>query len=244
MTRVLMPHSTPRSRSISSSQNGDELLAVDRRLLVGEDEEADAGGRLHQRLDLVDDLLRVAHAVVAPELPLAAEAAGERAAARQVGDGDAHAQRDVDVLVPLQHAPVGRRCASRSLTVGAAGVATTLPSSRKAMPRISRASRGQRAVVDRPHSSTEDLLALAAHDGVDPRRFGQHLRVHEGRVDAAEHGDARSGFTLLGDLQQRFGLVDRRRDRGGSRRRRAHSRRISSRNCSSSDVVRHRVDEA
>jgi hypothetical protein len=36
----------------------------------------------HERFDLVHKSLRITRAVLAPELPLAAEAAGERAAAR------------------------------------------------------------------------------------------------------------------------------------------------------------------
>jgi hypothetical protein len=84
----------------------DELLAVDGGFLVGEDEEADAF-LVHQFLDLVDDLDRIAHAVVAPEFPLRAERAGEGAAARHVGDRHLPAKRHVDVLVPFQQRPVG-----------------------------------------------------------------------------------------------------------------------------------------
>ena len=73
MTRVLMPHWMPRSRRDQLLAELDELLLVDGRLLVGEDEEADVVV-LHQRLDLVDHLLGIADAVVAPELPLRAEA--------------------------------------------------------------------------------------------------------------------------------------------------------------------------
>jgi hypothetical protein len=71
VTRVLMPHCTLSGspRAISSSQNCDELLPVDRGFLVGEDEEADAVV-VHQVLDLVHHLDGIAHAVVAPELPL------------------------------------------------------------------------------------------------------------------------------------------------------------------------------
>jgi hypothetical protein len=39
-----------------------------------------------------------------------------------------------------------------------------------------------------------------------PRRLGEHLGIHEGAVDAAEHGDdARIDF--LGDLQPPLGLA-------------------------------------
>ena len=47
----------------------DKLLAIDGGLLIGEDEEADIVFRV-ERLDFIDDLLRVANAVVAPEFPL------------------------------------------------------------------------------------------------------------------------------------------------------------------------------
>jgi hypothetical protein len=78
-----MPHSTAVALDQLFAEL-DELLAVDGGLFVGQDEEADLVVA-HQGLDLVDHLLRVADAVVAPELPLAAEAAGEGAAAREVG---------------------------------------------------------------------------------------------------------------------------------------------------------------
>jgi hypothetical protein len=51
---------------------GHELLLVDRGLLVGEDEEADVV-LLDQHLDLVHELLRIARAVLPPELPLRTE---------------------------------------------------------------------------------------------------------------------------------------------------------------------------
>ncbi len=108
VTRVLMPHFTPSSRSISSSHSAMNLRAVDGRLFVRQDEEADLV-LLHQHLDLVDELLGVARAVRAPELPLRAEAAGERAAAREVRHRHAAVERDVDVLVPLEQRPVGRQ---------------------------------------------------------------------------------------------------------------------------------------
>jgi hypothetical protein len=106
VTRVLMPHLTlsGRPRAISSSQNWMNFL----RLMVGS-----SSARMKkptvvvdQVLDLVDHLLRIAHAVVAPELPLAAEGTGEGAAARHVGNGDAHAERHIDVFAPIQERPV------------------------------------------------------------------------------------------------------------------------------------------
>ncbi len=192
---------------------GDELLAVDGGLLVGEDEEADLVVA-HQGLDLVDHLLRVADAIVAPELPLAAEAAGERAAAGEVGDGDAHAHRDVDVLGPLEDAPVGgdavevldRRFGRRRDDLAVVEVGHALDGLAVGVPR---------AVVDGLHEIEEHLLAFAAHHGVDPGRFGQHLRVHERPVDAAQHRHDVSVY-FLGNPQQAFGLVDRRGDRGAA----------------------------
>jgi hypothetical protein len=65
------------------------------------------------------------------------------------------------------------------------------------------------------HEVQEHLLAFAAHHGVDPGRFLQHLRVHEGAVDAAQHGDD-GRVHFLGHLQQPLGLVDGRRDGGAA----------------------------
>ena len=95
---------------------------------------------------------------------------------------------------------------------------------------------------DGPDHFDEDLLALAAHDGVDPGRFAQHLLEHEGRVDAAEQRhDVR--VRLLGDLEGALGLVDRRRDGGRPDNIRLflgdpRGERLVAK------VVRHRVDEA
>ena len=108
VTRVLMPHFTPQVALDQFLAQRDELAPVDGGLLVREDEEADLE-LLHQHFDLVDELDRVARAVLAPELPLRAEAAGERAAAREVRHRDAAVERDVDVLVPLEQRPVGRQ---------------------------------------------------------------------------------------------------------------------------------------
>jgi hypothetical protein len=52
---------------------------------------------------------------------------------------------------------------------------------------------------DRADQLAEDLLALAADDDIDPRRFGKNLLVHEGGVDAAEHPE-RIGHTSLAIL--------------------------------------------
>ena len=98
------------------------------------------------------------------------------------------------------------------------------------------------AVVDGAHEVQEHLLALAAHHGVDPRRLLQHLRVHEGAVDAAQHGDD-VRVHLLGDLQQPLGLVDRRRDRGAADDVGLQRRRCAARTWSSVRWLRHRVDE-
>jgi hypothetical protein len=62
-----------------------------------------------------------------------------------------------------------------------------LSPSLKARPLILRRLSGPVALGDGIDQVDEDLLALAAHDHVDPRRFGKHLLVHEGGVDAAEH---------------------------------------------------------
>jgi hypothetical protein len=84
-------------------------------------------------------------------------------------------------------------------------VATTLPSVEEGDAAHAVAVACPAAVVDRAHEVQEHLLALAAHHGVDPRRLGQHLRVHEGAVDAAQHGDD-VGVHLLGHLQQASAL--------------------------------------
>jgi hypothetical protein len=52
-----------------------------------------------------------------------------------------------------------------------------------------------------PHEVEEHLLALAAHDGVDPWRLLEHLRIHEGAMDAAQHRD-HLRIHFLGDLEQ------------------------------------------
>ena len=82
-----------------------EFLAIDRRLLVRQDEEAHVIAFV-ERLDFVDHLLGIAHAIVAPELPLRTERAGERAAARHIGDRDPAIERNVFIFAPLQDAPV------------------------------------------------------------------------------------------------------------------------------------------
>jgi hypothetical protein len=209
-------------------------------LLVGQDEETDVV-LLDQRFDLVHDLDRIADAVVAPEFPLAAEAAGERAAAREIRNRQPLAHRDVDVLVPIEDAPVGLdavevldrrlgRCGDHLVAFQIGDAAHTVAVARPA------------AVIDRGDEVQEHLFALAPHDGVDPRRLFQHLRVHEGGMDAAQHGDDRR-VHFLGDLQDPFGLVDRRRDRRAADDVRpqfdqARTHRVLV------EVVRHRVDES
>ncbi len=197
---------------------GDQLLAefgelrlVDRRFLVGEDEEPDLVV-VHQPLDLVHDLLRIAHAVVAPELPLRAERAGEGTAPRHVGDRDPHAERDVDVFRPFEDRPVGidaveildrGRGLRRDDPVP---VAEREPLDLAAVLEIA-------ALVHRAHEVDEDLLALAAHDHVDVGSFREDLLVHEGRVDPAQNPQ-RVRNRLARDREDLLCLVDRRRDRG------------------------------
>jgi hypothetical protein len=131
--------------------------------------------------------------------------------------------------------------ASRFLTVEAACVATISPPSVKARPLIFAAVLGPAALVDGADQLDEDLLALAAHDDVDPGRLGKHLLEHEGRMHAAEDAD-RVRHGLLRDLQHPLGLVDRRRDRGDAdhvRLQRAHP--LGERLVL--EMVGHRVDE-
>ena len=108
VTRVLMPQCTVTLAGDQLLAERDELLAVDRRFLVREDEESDLEVA-HQGFDLVGEFLRVAHPVLAPELPLRAEAAGERAAAREIRHRNPGIERHVDVLVPLEQRPVRRQ---------------------------------------------------------------------------------------------------------------------------------------
>ncbi len=188
-----------------------ELRLVDRRLLVGEDEEAHLMV-VHQPLDLVDHLLRVAHPVVAPEFPLRAERAGEGTAPRHVRDRHPGAERHVDVFRPFEDRPVridaveilhrARRLGRHDLVAVAEGQPVDLA----AVLQIA-------ALVDGADQVDDDLLALAAHDHVDLRRLRQHLLVHEGRMHAAQHPH-RLRHRLAGDLEHALGLVDRRRDRG------------------------------
>ena len=241
VTRVLMPHLTPRSRRISSSHSATNL----RRLIVGSSSARMKKPILysrHQHLDLVDELLRVARAVLAPELPLRAEAAGERAAARKVRHGHAAVRAGCRCTYPTRAATSPGVSVSRSLDrrVRRRGDDLAILEEGHALDRLPLAQ--IRAVVDRPHQLDDDLLAFAAHDVVDPRRFGQHLRVHEGRVNAAQHRDAVRRLALR-DLERDLRLVDHRRDRGGQ-----HDigrvGRISFAQLIVRNVVGHRVDEA
>ena len=63
------------------------------------------------------------------------------------------------------------------------------------------------ALIDRANGVHENRLTLAAHNGIDPGRFGKHLLIHERGVDAAEKRH-RAGVSFLRDLQQTLGLVD------------------------------------
>ena len=74
-----------------------ELAAVDGGFFIGEDEKANLMV-IDQAFNLVGHLFRVAHAVIAPEFPLATEGTGKGAPPRHVGNGDPHAKRGVKVL--------------------------------------------------------------------------------------------------------------------------------------------------
>jgi len=203
-----MPHFTfsgrPRDQLLTELY---ELLAVDGGFFVGQDEEADLMVT-NQGFNLVDDLLGIANAIVAPEFPLAAEAAGERAAARQVGDRHPHAERHIDVFFPFQDRPVRAdriqvfhrwRSARRQDGLAVAiGQALDLASILRVSP-----------FGDRRAQVYDDLFAFAAHDHVNPGRFGEHLFVHEGVMHAAKNRDRLRG-DLAGDLERLFGLLDRR----------------------------------
>ena len=167
-----------------------------------------------QLLDLVDHVLGIAHAVVAPELPLRAERAGEGAAAREVGDGDAGAQGDVGVLVPVEHVPVGLDRGHVLDRVGGF--------SRDDLFAFAEGETLDCAGVRRPaplgngcEQRDRDFLALAAHDHVDMRGLGEDLRIHEGRMDPAQHPHGARDCER-GDLEHALGGVDRGGDRGGA----------------------------
>ncbi len=219
---------------------GDELAPIDGGLLVREDEEANLVVP-YQDLDLVDELLRVASAVLAPELPLRAEATGERAATREVRHRDPDPERDVDVLVPVEQRPVRRQVVEvlddrprgrrHDLAVLEERDALDLP-----------ALRPVRACLDGTEQFDDDLLALAADDVVDPRRLAQDLRIHERGVDAAEHR-RRARRRLPGQFQRLLRLEDHRGDGG----REDHVRLVLADDLEQAvvgDVVGHRIDEA
>ena len=84
----------------------DEFAAVDGGFFIGQNEKSNTMV-FYQILDFIDHFLGVAHAVVAPEFPLAAEAAGKGAAAGHAGDGHAPVKGDIDVFFPFQQRPVG-----------------------------------------------------------------------------------------------------------------------------------------
>ena len=191
----------------------DELLLEDGGLFVGQDHEADVVVA-HQDLDLVDELLGVPMAVGAPELPLGAEAAGEGTAAGEVGDRHPAVQRDIDVVVPVEQGPIwGQGIQVLDDRVGGGGHhLALLVEEGDALDAPTLLQVG--AVVDGVEQVDDDPLAFAAHDVVDPGGLGQHLSVHEGRVNPAQHGHA-LGARLLGDLEGGLGLVDHGRDGGG-----------------------------
>jgi hypothetical protein len=161
-----------------------ELLAVDGGLFVRKDEKADIvlGDQL---FDFIDNLLGIAHPVIAPKLPLRTKGASERASPGKVRDGDAGAQRNIGVFVPFQDVPVrldrveilhGRgRMGRNDLIVFLESNA--LDRSAVFRPPL---------LVDCPHQLNDDFLAFAAHDDVHPGRLAQDLLVHEGGVDTAE----------------------------------------------------------
>ena len=115
---------------------------------------------------------------------------------------------NVAILAPFQDVPV-RFDGIQILDGRGRPVATIFfasPScSAKARPLMERTAAGQRFVDGA--DEFDQNLAFAAHDNVDPG-LGQHLLVHEGGMDAADHRD-RVRVKLLGDLQRAFGLVDR-----------------------------------
>lgn len=95
----------------------------------------------------------------------------------------------------------------------------------------------------RKRSSSSCAAAIGAQrDGIDPGRLVQHLPVHEGAVDAAEHGDD-AGLELPGDLQQAFSLVDRRRG-GRAAQHIGLQRNETLARLLVAEVVRHRADKA
>ena len=183
----------------------DEFLLVDGGFFVGQNEEANAMV-IHQPLDLIHHLFRVAHAVVAPELPLRAEGTGKGAAPRHVRDRHLHAQRHVDVLVPFEDGPV-RVDPVQVLHRGRGLGGDDLVPLAEGQPLDAAPVSGPAALFHGGHQRHENFLALAAYDHIDPGRFGQHLAVHEGGMDAAQHPQ-RVRPQLLSDFQHLFGGID------------------------------------
>ncbi len=190
--------------------------------------------------DLIDDAFRIANAVIAPELPLAAKAAGEGTAARHIGDRDAHPERHVDVFFPGEDAPIGANGVEIFDRRRGFGGDDLLPVAERKPGDC--AARGRpTALRDCLNEVDENLLALPAHDDVDPRRLGKDLLEHEGRVDAAQDRHRVRRY-FFGDFERLFRLVDRRRDGGraddiGRQRGDLGFQRVIV------DMVRHRVDE-
>jgi hypothetical protein len=125
---------------------------------------------VHQPLDLVDHGLRFADAVIAPEFPLRAEGACKGATPRHIRDGDANTQRHIDVFFPFQQRPIRidgfevldcwRRWRGDDALTIVEGQA--LDAATAFQPTI---------LIDGPHEISEDFLALAANDDINPRRF-------------------------------------------------------------------------
>jgi len=184
---------------------------VDGRLLVGQDEEPDLV-LADQDLDLVDDLDRVADPIVAPELPLRAEAAGERAAVGEIRNGDPCLERNGDVFRPVEDPPVGDDRVDVRDRRGGRG-RDNLPVDPGGDPADRSAITSPTAVLEAANEVEEHRLPFAADHDVDPRCFGEHLGIEEDPVHATERGE-RLGTFLADDLEHALGLGDRGGDRG------------------------------
>jgi hypothetical protein len=166
---------------------------------------------------------------------------GDAEVAREIGDGDAAVQRDVDVAIPIEDPPIGgQRVEVLDRRVGCRGEGRAVLEVGNALDLA--AIPGEPALVERPDEVDDDLLALTADDVVDPRRLGEHLAIHEGAMDATQHREG-VGVDTAHHLERSLGLIDRRRDgraehRVGALLAQDRLERVIG------DVVRHRVDEA
>ena len=165
-------------------------------------------------LDLIDHLDGVADPVVPPEFPLRAEGTGEGAAAGHVRYRNAHAERHIDVLRPFKQRPVGVDRVKVLYRGGRLGRHDLAPVD-EGQPLDCVAGGGPLAGVDRAYQLAKNFFALAAHDNVDPGRLREHLLVHKGGVNPAEHTDGMRGY-LIGDFQNLLGLIDGGRYGGGA----------------------------